>query len=120
MAVPVLLTPRLRLRGHAAGDLDATAAMWADEEVVRDITGRLDLDALAPVPTDTLELNDIGRVTLRLASPVAPDDYTVSRRTGSFLLVDPQTGGTLAAGMVRAFGDFDEAAEQAATVNWSI
>ena len=40
MAVPVLLTPRLRLRGHAAGDLDATAAMWADEEVVRDITGR--------------------------------------------------------------------------------
>ena len=88
--------------------------------VVRDITGRLDLDALAPVPTDTLELNDIGRVTLRLASPVAPDDYTVSRRTGSFLLVDPQTGGTLAAGMVRAFGDFDEAAEQAATVNWSI
>ncbi|MFO1048488.1 MAG: GNAT family N-acetyltransferase [Geminicoccaceae bacterium] len=40
MPVPVLLTPRLRLRGHVAGDLDATAAMWADERVVRDITGR--------------------------------------------------------------------------------
>lgn len=40
MSVPVLLTPRLRLRGHVAGDLDATAAMWADERVVRDITGR--------------------------------------------------------------------------------
>ncbi|MBO0237099.1 sulfate adenylyltransferase, partial [Vibrio parahaemolyticus] len=46
--------------------------------IVREITGRLDLDALAPIPTDTLELNDIGRVTLRLAAPVAPDDYTVS------------------------------------------
>jgi sulfate adenylyltransferase subunit 1 (EFTu-like GTPase family) len=53
-------------------------------------------------------------------APVAPDDYTVSRRTGSFLLIDPQTGGTLAAGMVRGFGAFDEAAEQAATVSWSI
>ncbi|MGD9510355.1 MAG: GNAT family N-acetyltransferase [Geminicoccaceae bacterium] len=40
MSVPVLLTPRLRLRGHVAADLDATAAMWADERVVRSITGR--------------------------------------------------------------------------------
>ena len=39
MAVPVLTTPRLRLRGHVAADLDATAAMWADERVVRSITG---------------------------------------------------------------------------------
>jgi RimJ/RimL family protein N-acetyltransferase len=37
---PVLLTPRLRLRGHVAADLDAIAAMWADERVVRAITGR--------------------------------------------------------------------------------
>ena len=88
--------------------------------IVREISGRLDLDALAPVPTETLELNDIGRVALRLASPIAPDDYTTSRRTGSFLLVDPQTGGTLAAGMVRGFGAFDVAAEEAATVSWSI
>lgn len=40
MTVPVLITPRLRLRGHAAADLDATAALWADERVVRSITGR--------------------------------------------------------------------------------
>jgi RimJ/RimL family protein N-acetyltransferase len=39
VAVPVLTTPRLRLRGHVAADLDATAAMWADERVVRSITG---------------------------------------------------------------------------------
>ena len=69
--------------------------------LVRDLHGRLDLDALRPERTDVLELNDIGRVGIRLAAPIAPDDYTVSRRTGSFLVVDPQTGGTLAAGMVR-------------------
>lgn len=88
--------------------------------VVREISGRLDLDTLIPVPSEVLELNDIGRVTLRLAAPVMPDDYAVSRRTGSFLLIDPQTGGTLAAGMVRAAPEFDEAARAAATLHWVI
>jgi len=37
--VPVLETERLRLRGHTPGDLDASAAMWADESVVRFIGG---------------------------------------------------------------------------------
>lgn len=38
--VPVLETPRLRLRGHRIGDLDAAAAMWANERVVRYISGK--------------------------------------------------------------------------------
>ena len=88
--------------------------------VVREISGRLDLDTLVPVPSEVLELNDIGRVTLRLAAPVMPDDYAVSRRPGSFLLIDPHTGGTLAAGMVRAASEFDEAARAAATLHWVI
>lgn len=37
---PVVTTSRLILRGHTAEDIDATAAMWADERVVRGITGR--------------------------------------------------------------------------------
>lgn len=76
--------------------------------IVRDLHGRLDLATLAPQATAALELNDIGRIRLRLAGPVASDDYTRSRRTGSFLLIDPQSGDTLAAGMVRgqeAFAD---------------
>ena len=50
-------------------------------------------------------VNDIGRVELRLAAPVAADDYAVSRAGGSFLLIDAQTGENLAAGMVRAAAD---------------
>ena len=69
--------------------------------IVSDISGRLDLDNLAPEAADTLQLNDIGRVVLRLASPIMPDEYLVSRRTGSFLLIDPQSQNTLAAGMIR-------------------
>ena len=70
------------------------------QAVVRDVVGRLDLDAATLTPAEELGLNDIGRVQLRLAAPVAAEEYVASRRTGAFLLIDPQDGFTLAAGMV--------------------
>jgi RimJ/RimL family protein N-acetyltransferase len=39
-AIPVLETPRLRLRGHLVSDFEASAAMWADPEVVRFVGGK--------------------------------------------------------------------------------
>ena len=48
----------------------------------------------------TLELNDIGRVTLRTAAPLAVDPYADSRATGSFILIDEATNATVAAGMI--------------------
>ncbi|QTE29943.1 sulfate adenylyltransferase subunit 1 [Pengzhenrongella sicca] len=68
--------------------------------VVRDVVGRLDLDSAEIVPADQLGLNDIGQVRLRLAAPVAAQEYVASRRMGAFLLVDAHDGATLAAGMV--------------------
>jgi len=38
--IPILETPRLRLRGHRIDDLDACAVMWADPVVVRHTTGK--------------------------------------------------------------------------------
>lgn len=38
--IPVLETPRLRLRPHAASDFEAVAKLWADPEVTRHISGR--------------------------------------------------------------------------------
>ena len=75
---------------------------------VSELVAKLDLDELAPVEADRLELNDIGRVRIRLAAPVLAEDYSRTRHGGSFLLIDPQTKGTLAAGLVRGhvvFGD---------------
>jgi sulfate adenylyltransferase subunit 1 len=46
-----------------------------------------------------LTTNDLGRVVLRTAEPLALDDYAVARRTGAFILVDPADGATLTAGM---------------------
>lgn len=70
------------------------------QAIVRTIDGVLDLDAAALVPATSLGLNDIGHVTLRLAQAVPAEQYTRSRSTGAFLVVDPQEGHTLAAGMV--------------------
>jgi sulfate adenylyltransferase subunit 1 (EFTu-like GTPase family) len=46
-----------------------------------------------------LTANDLGRITLRTAEPLALDDYADVRHTGAFLLVDPADGSTLTAGM---------------------
>ncbi|MDL9944240.1 GTP-binding protein [Gordonia sp. ABSL11-1] len=49
---------------------------------------------------DTVELNQIGRISIQTAEPIAADDYQVNRESGSFLLIDPQGGNTLGAGLV--------------------
>ncbi|WP_369260911.1 sulfate adenylyltransferase subunit 1 [Streptomyces sp. R35] len=68
--------------------------------VVREISHRIDIDTLEQRPGgDGLAVNDIGRVVLRTAEPLALDDYRDNRRTGSFLLIDPVDGTTRTAGM---------------------
>jgi len=48
----------------------------------------------------TLGMNDIGRLSLRTAAPLFHDSYRRNRLTGSFVLVDPGTHETVAAGMI--------------------
>ncbi|MBD0671219.1 sulfate adenylyltransferase subunit 1 [Streptomyces sp. CBMA156] len=68
--------------------------------LVKKISYRIDIDTLEQRSgTDGLNVNDIGHVVLRTAEPLALDDYTDNRRTGSFLLIDPADGTTLTAGM---------------------
>ncbi|MGP3951895.1 sulfate adenylyltransferase subunit 1 [Streptomyces sp. 7N604] len=84
--------------------------------IVKEIPSRLTLDDLSqhPAPGE-LAANDIGRVVVRTAEPLALDAYADSRRTGSFLLIDPADGTTLTAGMVgTAFGASATADEAAA------
>jgi sulfate adenylyltransferase subunit 1 len=47
-----------------------------------------------------LELNDIGQISIRLAEAISVDEYADDRMAGSFLLIDPSSGNTLAAGLV--------------------
>jgi bifunctional enzyme CysN/CysC len=47
-----------------------------------------------------LSLNEIGRLRLRLSSPLFLDEYRRNRVTGSFILIDESTNDTVGAGMV--------------------
>ncbi|MFI1414778.1 hypothetical protein ACH4Y0_33335 [Streptomyces sp. NPDC020707] len=51
-----------------------------------------------------LHANDLGRIVLRTAEPLARDDYADCRRTGAFILIDPTDGATLTAGMADLSG----------------
>ncbi|MCK8670159.1 GTP-binding protein [Rhodococcus sp. HM1] len=71
------------------------------QAIVGALEERFDEQNLTSIPhPDTVELNEIARISVRVAEPIPADDYTVNRRTGSFLLIDPAGGNTLAAGLV--------------------
>ncbi|MEE2523959.1 GTP-binding protein [Pseudarthrobacter sp. J75] len=71
------------------------------QAMVRNVNGKLDLASFKLEPSSSLELNDIGHAQLRLAAPLPLENYLHHRRTGAFLVIDPQDGNTLAAGMVK-------------------
>jgi bifunctional enzyme CysN/CysC len=50
---------------------------------------------------ETFALNEIGRVEIRTALPIFFDPYKANHGTGSFILIDPLTNNTVAAGMIR-------------------
>ena len=76
---------------------------------------RLDVNTLHRDKSATaLKLNELGRVSLRTQVPLLLDEYSRNAATGSFILIDPDTNVTVAAGMVR---DTTPAATRAATPN---
>ena len=61
---------------------------------------RVDPDTLSRVNADTLGLNEIGRVTLESFQPLCWDPFAKNHQTGSFIVIDPLTHATVAAGML--------------------
>ncbi len=71
------------------------------QAVVTEITHRIDIATLEPGPAPAgLELNDLGEIRLRTAKPLVYDGYHTNRLTGSFILIEPGTHATVAAGML--------------------
>ena len=68
---------------------------------VAEVQYRLDIDTLhRDEEVDGLGLNDIGRLSVRLTSPIFYDEYRRNRTTGAFILIDAATNVTLGAGMI--------------------
>ena len=63
---------------------------------------KMNVDTLSREDADKLQLNEIGRAKFRTAQPLFIDAYQVNQRTGSFVIIDPASNVTVAAGMIRA------------------
>jgi sulfate adenylyltransferase subunit 1 len=69
--------------------------------IVQELRYQVDIETLHKKEgTSALGMNDIGRISLRTASPLFYDSYRRNRLTGSFILIDPGTHETVAAGMI--------------------
>lgn len=82
---------RYRLRQGAL----ETQALIEDVRFVRDMS------SLAEAPASGLKLNDIARVSIGARDPILADLYDDLPGTGAFVLFDPDTNQTAAAGMIR-------------------
>ena len=67
---------------------------------VERVLSRTELEGLTQERAESLGLNDIGRVVLRLARPIFVDPYRAIRATGALIVIDALTNETVAAGMV--------------------
>jgi hypothetical protein len=67
---------------------------------IAELLDRTDLDQLTTGPTERLQTNDLGRVRLVTPGPVPFDPFESSRATGAFVLIDPTSRATVAAGML--------------------
>jgi bifunctional enzyme CysN/CysC len=63
---------------------------------------KINVNTLEHIAARQLELNEIGRVQLRLDQPLAYDAYADNRDTGGFILIDRLNNNTVGAGMLHS------------------
>jgi sulfate adenylyltransferase subunit 1 len=61
---------------------------------------RLDVNTLEHGPAERLNMNDIARVSFKLAQPLFADPYLDNRATGAFIVIDESNNNTVGAGMI--------------------
>ncbi|HZA12630.1 adenylyl-sulfate kinase [Mycobacterium sp.] len=131
------LVARINNQPRVTREFDATVCWMADDSalepgrdyIIKQTTKttrarvtaldyRLDVNTLHRDQRATaLKLNELGRITLRTQSPLMVDEYTRNASTGSFILIDPTTNGTVAAGMVLRDMSARDAAARASSPN---
>jgi sulfate adenylyltransferase subunit 1 len=62
---------------------------------------RVNMQTLEQETVHTLGMNDVGIAEIATTRPIFFDPYAHNRTTGSFILIDPATNATSAAGMIR-------------------
>ena len=110
----------MRLTGVSTGNAIEASLVWFDSERLEShqpyllkhgtqivnaritrVCSRTRIDTLQPEAVSSLGMNDIGVVELETTRPLFFDPYEENRATGNFILIDPRTNATAAAGMIR-------------------
>lgn len=69
--------------------------------MVKELKYKIDINTLHRLQDIVkLDMNDIGRISLRTAKPLFYDVYKKNRQTGSIIIIDEQTNETIGAGMI--------------------
>jgi len=68
--------------------------------LVSELVYATNIHTLEHMAADALNMNDLGRVKLKLQRPMYYDSYRKNRVTGSLIFIDPFTNNTVGAGMV--------------------
>ena len=61
---------------------------------------KVDVNTLEQQASSDLKMNDIARISFKLAQPLMVDSYSVNRATGAFIVIDESTNNTVGAGMI--------------------
>jgi sulfate adenylyltransferase subunit 1 len=69
---------------------------------VTGVLHRVDIETLKPAAAESLFLNDVALVEIEIATPLSFDSYRQNRTMGSFILIDPISNATVAAGMIES------------------
>ncbi|WP_313953929.1 sulfate adenylyltransferase subunit 1 [Accumulibacter sp.] len=64
------------------------------------IAFRVDINTMEREAAERLTMNDIARVSFKLAQPIFADPYAESRGTGAFIVIDESSNNTVGAGMI--------------------
>ena len=75
---------------------------------------RININDYTKAPANTLDLNDIASCDISLNRPLAFDAYGENKSTGSFILIDPESNATIAAGMI------DFALRRSQNIHWQV
>ena len=68
---------------------------------ISEVLYRIDINTLhRDEENGDVAMNDIARIRIKTASPILADPYRTNRTTGAFILVDPSTHATVAAGVI--------------------
>jgi sulfate adenylyltransferase large subunit len=87
---PLDLRKRYRLKHN-------TRLEWAE---VKKLHHRININTLEHEPAHRLEMNEIGFIHLEVPRALYFDPYKRNRTTGAFVLIDPFSNSTVAAGMI--------------------